>query len=326
MDKIYHVEGTEILVIWQKILPNVKDALPDKVVIFFPGWAFRADTKTMIRIGENFANNFECVTCIIYTRSIQVISDSLYQEAKAVCMFIKESQVKEITLVGYSQGSIKAIDTSVLLQEMHPDIYINGLILISSVGLSETGKGELVRRLTVEILIKSLLSIITGNARKPSLRNKIIFLVENIAIANRALIDLFLSILIEIRTSKQNYFSRVKNELNEMAKRNSYLDQIQVPILLIEGIKDHVSDHKIIVAQSLTKAIRNRFQDNRPGDLPKLDKNIRNKLLSECLFPQSCYIKNGESRKIWHPCITSSPIKISCSSFIISFAKITEKT
>jgi hypothetical protein len=143
LSKTYDIEHTRVLVTWRECLPKDKELLPSKAILFFPGWPLRAESASIRRLTEELANNSAMRIYILHTRSEQIIPASLYQEAQAVCKFLMEMQFTQITLVGYSQGCIKAIDTIIILQAMNPDICIDGLILVVPVGLNEIGSGEL---------------------------------------------------------------------------------------------------------------------------------------------------------------------------------------
>jgi pimeloyl-ACP methyl ester carboxylesterase len=297
VSKIYHVEGTQVLLTYQGFLPKDKEALRNKAVIFIPGWAWRADSKSIEGLCEELAYNSEAETFVICTRNEQVTPDSLDQEAKAVCKFLAENELKEITLVGYSQGGIKAINTLIHLQEMHSSMHIEGLILIDSVGLNEVDSHELAKRFIVDLLIKSPLMIMRELERKPGIRKKLLSFIENVPLATSVCFELIQCILKEVRTSNLSYFSRVQNELREMAKINPYLERIRVPIVLIQGLKDRVSDCERIITQTREKSAQTLSQDSGRGILLGPKKNINKRILAENVFPQSPYVRMIEAEK-----------------------------
>src|SRR5215470_3229742 len=69
--KIYHVDSTQVLLTYQGFLPKDKVALRNKAIIFIPGWAWRADSKSIEGLCEELAYNSEAETFAICTRNKQ---------------------------------------------------------------------------------------------------------------------------------------------------------------------------------------------------------------------------------------------------------------
>src|SRR6266700_2221849 len=101
--KRYNIESTQVTVTWQEFLPPGKEPPPGKAVLFFPGWPLRVDSKSIRELAEELANYSGTKTFVIQTRDEQIISNSLFQEAQAICKFLMEAKTKDVTLVGYSQ-------------------------------------------------------------------------------------------------------------------------------------------------------------------------------------------------------------------------------
>lgn len=294
--KIYDVEDTPVLVSWQEFIRVDQEPLLEKAVIFFPGWPLRADSKSIRELSEEFANSSGARTLVIHTRSEQIILNPIYQEARAVCGFLAEQKLKNITLIGYSQGAIKAIDTIVFLQETKPNIQVEGLILIVPVGLNNVVAGALIRRYVTDFLITSLLAVLREIGRKPSLREKLDSLVESMVLIVRSCLSFFLAILKEVKLSRLGYLHRFTNEVKEMSQRSPYLDKIGVPIVLIQGAYDHVSDRASILTQTKAQAIKVGLQD-QTEERSKTDKKIKEQILIESLFPQSPDIRIVKAQK-----------------------------
>jgi len=295
--KIYDVEGTRVLVTCREFLPKGNKFSANKAIIFFPGWPLRSDSKSIQILCEELANYSGARAYAIHTRNEQVMPNSLYQETKAVCKFLEESEVKEFILVGYSQGGIKAINTIIHLEEISADLHVYGLILIVSVGLNEISSGELARRYIADFLIKSLGVIVAEVARNPSLRKKFRSLVDNLSVAAHACLDFFICILKEAKASNRNYFTRFQNELQEMAKKSPYLDQIRVPIVLVQGAKDRVSDYGRMLTQAKDKASQVGLQDTEAENSHTPSQNTSKPVLTAHIFSQSASIRMIEAEK-----------------------------
>ena len=254
-------------------------------------------------------------TYVIHTRSEQIIPDSLFEEAQAACEFLVEKEIKTVTLVGYSQGSIKAIDTAFLLLKKGLFIQVEGLILIDPVGLNEISNVKLVRRYVIDSLITSPLVQLKESARKASLRGKSISLIKNAILSINIYIAFLLALMKEIKISQFKYFSRFKNELKEMSQLSSYIGELSVPIILILGTEDRVSDNYNILSR-LTE-----LHDTTT----KSFKKKRNETLAKCLFPRSSYVSILNAKKFGSHLLPLLRSKAVAQSFIVSPAKILQK-
>ncbi len=294
--KLYGIEGSRVLVTWQEFLPTNKSS-GNKAIIFFPGWPLRADSDSIRALCEEFARSSGVKTFALHTRNEQVIPNSLYLEAKAVCKFLEESEFNEITLVGYSQGGIKAINTIISLHEINANLHVDGLILIVSVGLNEIDSAELARRYMTDFLIKSSLIIIREVARQPSFRKKLVSLIRNISLAIHSSLEFFISILQEVRASNRHYFERFQNDLKEMTQKSPYLNQIRVPVVLVQGAKDRVSDSRRILSQATdtTALVLSSFDISE--NLPTCSQNTSQQILAMDIFPQSAHVIMVEANK-----------------------------
>lgn len=287
MSMRYDLEEIQVLVTWEEFLPNGKEPSPEKTVLFFAGWPLKeAPVKGMRRIGEEFANNSGARTYVIYTKGDRVVTEPSYHHALAVCKFLSEKKIKRIILAGNSQGGLKAIDTIIRLQELSLDIQIEGLILINSSGLNNISGWTFLRRQIVDITIKTWLMILRESAREPSFRKKIISLRENVAILNSGTHDYLFAIWKDIRPSLRAFLSGFINEVIEGTTRSPYLDQISVPIVIIQGAKDRSLDNDRVLIQAKYS--------------PIFSKNAKKQISVEDLFPCSPYVRLLRIQKYGH--------------------------
>ena len=301
MSKRYDLEHIQVQVTWEEFLPTGKEFPPEKAVLFLPGWPLKeAPAKSMRRIGEEFANNFGARTYLIYTQSKQIVTHPMYHHAQAVCKFLAElaeKGIKSIILSGLSQGGLKAIDTVVRLQEMELGIRVEGLVLINSAGLNDIDEWTLLWRQFVDLTVKIFLIILRESAREPSLRKKITSLRENMIVLLRGAGDFFFSIRVDARPSLRTFFSRFKNEVVETATRSPYLDQLSVPIVIIQGTKDRCFDTDRILTQAKAQTGTSEVFDARVKSPPVFSKAAKKQNPVEDLFPRSPYVRLVRGQK-----------------------------
>jgi pimeloyl-ACP methyl ester carboxylesterase len=280
--KTYDVDCTRVIVTWQEYQPEDKDLLPGKAIVFLPGWPLRAESQSIRRLTEELANNSATRTYVLHTRSKDIVPASLYQEARAICLFLKEVHAERIIFVGYSQGSIKAINILALLQEIKSDILVEGLILVVPVGLIAIGGKELVRRYIVDALFVSFMTILREVLHTPHIYNKLRCFVKNTLLILNASLVFFYALFKDIRAFRWGYLARFKNDLTEMSRLNPYLSKIRVPVVLIQGSKDFVSDHAKLSAQVSAQQERRHSQN-----ISREEVAFSKQGLAKIVFPQS---------------------------------------
>ncbi len=211
----------------------------ENTIIFLPGWEVGAQDSSTERIGKTFAKSSGSAAVAVTTVSektgtsnVKESSDMLYEEAIAVSKYIKEKQFKNITLVGYSVGGNKAIDIAHILQE-DPDIEINGLVLLASVGIYEQSPRELTRNLLKDSFVKTPKRLVQQNPQG---------FKEWFQVAT----DVGAHLTMNMITSKGD-IGKVRRGITEMARINPRIGEIKVPVVLISGSDDRVSDAEKLV-------------------------------------------------------------------------------
>ncbi len=256
----------------------------------------RENSRSILEFSEELATASGIKTYVIHTRSEQIIPGSLFEEAQAVCEFLVEKEIKSITLIGYSQGSIKAIDTAFLLLEKGLFIQVEGLILIDPVGLNDISNVKLVRSYVVDSLITSPLVQLRESARKASLRRKSISLIKNAVLSVNIYIAFLLALMKEVKISQFKYFSRFKNQLKEMSQQSPYIGELSVPIILILGTEDRVSDNYNILSQARVQPALTELHDTTANSFISFKKK-RKETLATCLFPRSPHVSIVNAKK-----------------------------
>jgi len=246
----YSFESGVTVEVTSRVFRTEKSEDPSRATVFLPGWAMGAHKKSVEDVCRAFAKESGADTHAVTTSSkvrgaAQEQADLLYEEARAVKRFIEENGLHQVTLVGHSQGGDKAIDLASILRK-DPDVQLDGLVLIDPVGLYEQGAIELAAKFTKHSLVDHVTSV--GRSIKASPLKG----MKNIAPAMRAGNNVVAGITKEAWRSGLDYWSRFKSEVTEMARKNPHTQEVQVPIVIVTGLKDAVSDmQKIIPAEAI---------------------------------------------------------------------------
>ncbi len=240
--KVYSLEsGTQVRLNSREILPdNVENLNNSKGIILIPGWEAEAENKTTLSLGEDFANESKTRTLTITTETND--RNSLFDESIAISKFIKEKKLESIKIVGYSIGGDKAMNVVYLLQD-DPEIKIEGLILLASTGLYDQKPKELTVHLLKDSFVKTPLNM-------PKSENKSGDFKKWANVAKDLGSNVFSKTV-----SSPSHVVKILNRINETSKQNERASELKVPIVLINGKEDSVSDYrKIISTENLFKS------------------------------------------------------------------------
>lgn len=235
--KSYQTEAGPIEVEWVEVRPASAESFPEKeksarATLFLPGWMMGAGRESVWTLSQSFADYAENPTYVISTRAARRgAEDVLYRESDAIRQFVEEKGLSDLVVSGHSQGGDKAIDLVTLLQD-NPNMKIEGLVLIDSMGLYEQGDAELAAKFSKDSLLD------TPRAALKAVGSKYAFLKRSM----RAGTDIIFGIAAEIGKSKASYLSRLLGEIKDMTKFNRRVEGIKVPVVLVHGSKDPISD------------------------------------------------------------------------------------
>lgn len=163
--KTYDTEMGPVEVTWERFDASAHNAEHKKeqlakAVLFLPGWAMTAESKSIQPLSQSFADYADAPVYELFTFANKVPeSDMLHSEAEAIRKFIEENGLNEIVITGHSQGGDKSIDLVTLLQEKNPEINVKGLVLMDSVGLHGQGEGELAAKFAKDSMIDTPTSV-----------------------------------------------------------------------------------------------------------------------------------------------------------------------
>ena len=265
----------------------------ERATIFLPGWAVTASDGAMKGLSQAFADSAEGKVYTVTTRSEKVDekADQIYEEAQAISKFIKERGIKEVTLAGHSQGGDKAINVARILQS-DPELAIDGLILLSPVGLYEQKPLGVAGRFAKDTLLDTPPTL-AGDV----LKNKR-FTVSNRGM--RAAMDIVMNIVKEIGKSGVDYPKRLKKEVSEMSELNPRLPEIQVPVVIVAGAQDPVSNPRRIVPKMEEEKIMKQWEEEQATEKEGDSIDPREEFLKDNVFPRSPYVRMVIPEKLGH--------------------------
>lgn len=291
----YEVDGVNIEVRWHLHTPDLtnKDTKVNSSagIIFIPGWSSDSDSPSDEYLVEGFsekiARNGGSFVLSVATRAEKVVHDSLFKEAEAIRMFIKDRELNDIILSGHSQGGDIAANLAYRIENESPDIKLNGLILLDAVGLYKQGKFEL-----AEKFIRDMVGSLFGTGFSDRMR--------------QASGDIVKGVEDEMKRSKLGYFKRLKNEISDMAQQNPRLKEIKSPVILVQGSKDLISAPK-----SMKKRALKEIKDEEP-DISKSEQliELHDKMLKKT-FPKSSHtywLEADKSGNHWAPLLRAEQI------------------
>ena len=283
--KTYEISGTNVAVNFEILSPksSEQDQKPDQAIIFLPGWSVNAGMKTAEVTGQAFAEAGKQKVFIIDTKPDKVVEDTLYKEAEAVSRLLKEKGLKRVTIAGYSEGGIRAVDLAVILQQ-NLDIAIDGVILMESAGLyDQESKKKFVGKFLKDNLVDAPPAI-----TKPLFHFNPIPLIRGL----RAGTDVIFGMVEEIARTKGNYPKRVRSQIREMIGTQTHIAELQAPVILIQGENDLVSNPEKIIPgyKEMGHLAKDEITDRQFDP--------REKFLQENLFQESPYVRMVTGRKI----------------------------
>lgn len=247
----YEVEGANVAVAWRRFLPTEtpepsETPQTERTIVYLPGVSITPQAKSIETLCQTFADYSRNAAYAVDARVDKLSAASLVQAAEGIREFIQDRGFGEVTIVGNSKGGSIAIHLVALLQEKKPDIKLNGLVLLDSVGLYDQSGMKLLLGRNPHDMTKTQLSV-----ARHMVKTKLSFILhpkffkesdQLVSQDRKYLMDGLVEVLREIGRSKIGFLSRVQKELRNLIKRNPDLERIKVPVVLVQGAYDKVSD------------------------------------------------------------------------------------
>ncbi len=293
-------EGHLIELSWKKFetdqasLESGVESEKDSAVIFLPGWSMGQTARASSEISQALADKSRLRTFAINTNieAEGMGEDPMNEQAEVILQFIKEQGIKELTLLGYSQGGDKAIDLAAMLKD-ETDISLKGVILVDSTGLYQQDKKQLSKNFINSALWNTTASVLSERffANYSKVQRKIIFSRGVDALVD--IVGTFVNNLIK----QENYKAKLDKEIGDMANVNNHLADIHAPVVIISGDKDLISNPNQIVPPEEEAKIVAELEN---GMESKQFVDPREKYLQEHLLPNSPYVRMIIGKKMGH--------------------------
>ncbi len=269
------IDEIDVTVHAQHISPFLESGKEGEALIFLPGWEVSVTDKTTIDMGTEFAENGHTQVYMLTAegKKMQPKQDNTSAErgedieARALAEFIKEKGITQVTLAGYSWGGEKAITLAHVLKDS-PQLSVQGLILLSPVGLYDQQPRELTKNLIQDSFI-SMPKEIASDKNISSNFKKWFHVATDVGKG-----------LMRNTARQGSMVGRIRKDVTAMSEKNPYLEEVDVPVVIVTGEHDSVSDSTKIVT------------DN------KVKNHEREAFLKENLFPQSPFVRMVVAEKM----------------------------
>jgi pimeloyl-ACP methyl ester carboxylesterase len=300
------IDNDSIELAYKEFFPEDKDYSKEKAIIFLPGWNVKAEDTIINQLCKSYSDNSKERTIVITSRVEKVVKDSLFKQAKAIKEYILNEGLKEITIIGFSEGGSKGIDLTVLLQEK---IKINGLILLDPVGIHDQGAVELATKFAKDSLIHTFPANLSEQAKTSIKQRKTLTgkeIAQNFWDSTKSTVQLGSTIIKNMAKEAKDvgirqYPKRFKHQVREMARKNPRVERVKVPVVLMTGAKDPVSaKEKIISKKEEEKLTKEYLKELKISSRLDPAMHIREKYLKENLFLQSPQIRAIFAKKYGH--------------------------
>lgn len=225
-----------------------EDRKRSRAVIYIAGHSMTAENGSVANICRAYADVASLKTYAISSSSREQgalwgpeSNDFLYEEARAISMFIEKKGIEEVTIVGHSEGGDKAINVAAILQEEVPGVAVHGLILLASAGLYKQTQ-ETIGKLPGHI----------ANAGRED---------EDPAVAKRreqATQDIRLN---NFQDAMQWFLTpqRTPIQIEEVTRKNPRMADVACPIVVFFGKDDPVANLAGIVSPRAEKRVRKKL-------------------------------------------------------------------
>lgn len=249
-------------------------------VVFLPGWSMRVTDDAVETLCNEFSdctgNETLAIDSHIEGKESEDLSiNFIYEEARAISLFIKEYGLKKIIVVGYSRGGDKAIDVVSFLQKS-PDDFVEGLILLDAVGMYKQNPEKLVYGLRDDLLVETPKTLLKRGLMKRETK-----------VGAHLAMRIIEHILYEMLHYKIEYPKRFMREVYEMAEQNPHIAEVRVPVVIMSGAHDLISNTKSMLEEAEQDA------DSMQNDVVATEHSEgsmfwkREKFLREHFFKQS---------------------------------------
>lgn len=268
----YKINENKVLLKWKNYLPENTDKKvfdKDRAVIFLPGFNNTEDASKVASFSHELADYSDNQVYAITTRAEKIEPDILNVESQAIYKMMIEKGLKEITLVGHSTGGGKALILASIMSQINQEINLEGLILVDSVSLYEQSNSGFALNFAKDAKITNKE---INNISDVEERERIKKMSEAYVNEGR------LETAKEAKRSGINMPKRLLSQINDAASISPSLDSINVPVVLVQGGHDILSQTEKIIPK-------------KDGDGHIENYKEREDYLRENVFTKSPYVR-----------------------------------
>lgn len=203
-----------------------------KAVIYLPGWPWSANEEPTKEFPRRLANNFGFRCFNIDTKTPKEDPEYLTKQAQATLEFLRQSGIREATIIGHSAGAIKAAYLETAAQN-DPSFKVKGVVIANTRGLDKIGLGDLLQR-----FIKD--AFITGKGFRKNLRK-----IDIPDPSDQVIQSGFkASILRNIKEFGWGYIPLLLDQIKTLTQIDPIFGKVKAPVLLLISEVDLVSDYR----------------------------------------------------------------------------------
>lgn len=265
-DDFIQVGKDNVRVSWVKFADNQENReLPssNEAVIFLMGYPWQAKSETLWTFPQDLAKQFKVPSYNIETDLGRIDPNGLSIEAEATRQFIEKQKLNKVTLIGHSEGGIRAADLATLLEQKNPQVQINGVVLMNPMGMYP----ELIRTLGKNFFVE--VAKIEGQEKNPAVKESML----------RIMLDFAKSIGKDIKSAWGiKYPWLVANQMGMMTRLNQSLAAIKAPVVVMSTERDFVSDYRKYLPQ---EGVSNRMEAKKTDEQLKQEVESRWEKLPE---------------------------------------------
>lgn len=246
-EKFKTKEGESVTLKWCVFNPKTESQQDpvsgnlDNYIVFLPGVAVEADSPSVAKSAQDFANASQSVAYSISTRiDNPKAKDSQAAQAEAISQFLSLQNLQDITIVGNSQGANKAIDLTAQIEAREKDgkpVLVKGIILTNPAGLYDQDPAKLTKNFFKDAAVNTPNEVVKQGKSK--------LLASTISLGN----SVAKNIAKEFINHPKEFKDRVTREADEAARLNVHAKDIKAPIVVVVGSKDLAFEAKDLIPE-----------------------------------------------------------------------------
>lgn len=255
-DKIYRVGSDDVQVSSKEFIPEygqISD--PSEAAVFLVGAPMRAKASVTWGTIRQVANRFKVRSFSIDARPKgPFTANSIDLEVEGIRRFIEENGIKKLTVIAHSIGAVKAAKLAVVLQQLNPDIQINGLALANPMGFYNQNPWDLLlNRYPAEITNGPKLSNPNSSREDKNMFKVMAQLVGSIAA--------------DVSAVGLSYPKLAREQLQALTQVNPNLAEVKAPVVILVAKEDKLAEVEgIFPEQEILSIARSKWAAKLAGN------------------------------------------------------------